>query len=55
MEMIIGQLFLVTAIGKIVTVWRPTGRLAERRAAGQETDPPAASASSNESDVDGRT
>jgi hypothetical protein len=55
MEMIIGQLFLVTAIGKIVTVWRPTGRLAERRAAGQETDPPPASASSNESDVDRRT
>jgi hypothetical protein len=32
MEMIIGQLFLVTALGKIVSVWRP-GTLADKRAA----------------------
>jgi hypothetical protein len=31
MEMIIGQLFLVTAVGKIVSVWRP-GILADRNA-----------------------
>ena len=33
MEMIIGQLFLVTALGKIVSVWRP-GTWADRKAGG---------------------
>jgi hypothetical protein len=33
MEMIIGQLFLVTALGKIVSVWRP-GTWADRKIAG---------------------
>ncbi|MGZ6545821.1 MAG: ion channel [Actinomycetota bacterium] len=33
MEMIIGQLFLVTALGKIVSVWRP-GTWADRKTAG---------------------
>ncbi len=32
MEMIVGQLFLITAVGKIVSVWRP-GSLSERRVA----------------------
>ena len=45
MEMIIGQLFLVTALGKIVSVWRP-GTWADRKSAG------ASPASSNESEGD---
>jgi hypothetical protein len=40
MEMIIGQLFLITALGKIVSVWRP-GTLSDRRAtSAQPLDPP---------------
>jgi hypothetical protein len=41
MEMIIGQLFLITALGKIVSVWRP-GTWAERRASSAEQADPRA-------------
>jgi DNA-binding beta-propeller fold protein YncE len=52
MEMIIGQLFLVTALGKIVSVWRP-GTWADRKSLGGDSaGPPAAPASSNESEGD---
>ncbi len=36
MEMIIGQLFLITAVGKIVSVWRPRARV---EAAGEIEEP----------------
>ena len=39
MEMILGQLFLITAVGKIVSVWRP-GTLADRRAPEAPPDAP---------------
>lgn len=52
MEMIIGQLFLVTALGKIVSVWRP-GTWADRMTTGAGAA--AAQASSNEIDDDRET
>jgi hypothetical protein len=52
MEMIIGQLFLITALGKIVSVWRP-GTWADRKTAGAGgTSVAAAPASSTEIDAD---
>jgi hypothetical protein len=54
MEMIIGQLFLVTALGKIVSVWRP-GTWADHKAAGAgEAGPPPEWASSGDSEGDRR-
>jgi hypothetical protein len=37
MEMILGQLFLITAVGKIVAEWRPKGWRSEEEAPGDTT------------------
>ena len=38
MEMLIGQLFLVTAVAKIISVWRPGSGRAGLRGGGQPID-----------------
>jgi hypothetical protein len=39
-EMIIGQLFLITAVGKVISVWSPMGRIGEEAPASGEGSRP---------------